>query len=240
MAACDLFEVAVSGQGCHAAMPHLGTDVVLAASSIVAALHACRTRSRSARLRGHLDHASARGRHVERPSAARDPPWHRPLFKPAMQDAIESAIRETAGAVAAGHRCRADVRYERRYPATINDPEATGRAARAAAMVVGGRERRDDPTPSMARGLRFHAARAPVVAVRLATGQSKRAVLHNARYDFNDAILPIGAPTGRCSSKRSFRVVKGAPVLARLLAARSAGVNACAAANLEVCECAFP
>ena len=39
MAACDLFEVVVSGRGCHAAMPHLGDDVVLATSSIVAALH---------------------------------------------------------------------------------------------------------------------------------------------------------------------------------------------------------
>ena len=80
MAACDLFEVVVSGRGCHAAMPHLGNDVVLAASSIVGALH-----SLVGRILNPFEAAvmsitqSARGRHVECSSAARDAPRHRPL-----------------------------------------------------------------------------------------------------------------------------------------------------------------
>src|SRR5512144_432442 len=39
MAACDQFEITVFGRGCHAAMPHLGSDVVLAASTIITSLH---------------------------------------------------------------------------------------------------------------------------------------------------------------------------------------------------------
>src|SRR5512132_1220144 len=39
MAACDQFEITVFGRGCHAAMPRLGSAVVLAAGAIITAPH---------------------------------------------------------------------------------------------------------------------------------------------------------------------------------------------------------
>ncbi len=162
MAACDLFEVVVSGRGCHAAMPHLGNDVVLAASSIVAALHSLVGRMlnpfEAAVMSITQVHAGDTWNVLPRDAMLRGTVRS---FKPAVQDALETAIRHTAEAVALGHRCRADVRYEQRYPATVNDPEATGRARRAAALVVGeaGLETRSYPEYGLRR-LRLHAARA--------------------------------------------------------------------------------
>jgi len=38
MAASDMFEITVTGQGTHAGMPHMGSDAIVAASALVAAL----------------------------------------------------------------------------------------------------------------------------------------------------------------------------------------------------------
>ena len=195
MAACDLFEVVVSGRGCHAAMPHLGNDVVLAASSIVAALHSLVGRMlnpfEAAVMSITQVHAGDTWNVLPRDAMLRGTVRS---FKPAVQDALETAIRHTAEAVALGHRCRADVRYEQRYP-TVNDPEATGRARRAAALVVGEAGLETDPTPSMgSEDFAFMLRERPGCYVWLGNGPMEGGcVLHNARYDFNDAILPIGA-----------------------------------------------
>ena len=196
MAACDLFEVVVSGRGCHAAMPHLGDDVVLATSSIVAALH-----SLPGRMLNPFDAAVMSITQVHAGDTWNVLPRHAMLrgtvrsFKPAVQDALETAIRHTAEKVAAAHRCRVDVRYEQRYPATVNDLEATGRARRAAALVVGEAGLETDPTPSMgSEDFAFMLRERPGCYVWLGNGPMEGGcVLHNARYDFNDAILPIGA-----------------------------------------------
>ena len=196
MAACDLFEVVVSGRGCHAAMPHLGNDVVLAASSIVAALHSLVGRMlnpfEAAVMSITQVHAGDTWNVLPRDAMLRGTVRS---FKPAVQDALETAIRHTAEAVALGHRCRADVRYEQRYPATVNDPEATGRARRAAALVVGEAGLETNPTPSMgSEDFAFMLRERPGCYVWLGNGPMEGGcVLHNARYDFNDAILPIGA-----------------------------------------------
>ena len=196
MAACDLFEIEVSGRGCHAAMPHLGTDVVLAAAAIAGALHTL-----VGRILDPLDAAVLSVTQMHAGETWNILPQNAVLrgttrsFKSAVQDALETGIRTTAAAVAATHRCTADVRNERRYPATVNDPEATGRAARAAALVVGEAGLERDPSPSMgSEDFAFMLRERPGCYVWLGSGSTEGGcVLHNPRYDFNDAILPIGA-----------------------------------------------
>ena len=196
MAACDLFEIVVSGRGCHAAMPQLGTDAVLAASAIVSALHTL-----VGRIIDPLEAAIVSVTQVHAGDTWNVIPERALLrgtvrsFKETVQDALEAAIRSTAEAIAAAHRCTADVRYDRRYPATVNDPDATRRAARAAALVVGDEGVERDPTPSMgSEDFAFMLRERPGCYVWLGSGSADRGcVLHSPRYDFNDAILPIGA-----------------------------------------------
>ena len=184
MAACDLFEIDVSGRGCHAAMPHLGTDAVLAAAAIVGGAayagrpHASiRTMPRCCRSRRCMRATPGtcfRERALLRGTV-------RAFRAGGAGRAGSGDSRAPRAAVAAAHRCTADVRYERRYPATVNDAEATGRAARAAALARRRGQRRAATRPEHGlRGLRLHAARAARL-LRLARQRPDRGRLRAAQ-----------------------------------------------------------
>ncbi len=196
MAACDQFEIILEGRGCHAAMPHLGNDVVLAAAAMVATLHTLPGRV--------LDPNDAAVLSVTQVRAGDT--WNilpaRALlrgtvrtFSGRVQDTLEPTIGATASAIAAAHRCTAKVRYERLYPATINDPEAARRAAGAAIAVLGEAAVDRNPAPSMgSEDFAFMLRARPGCYVWLGNGPTDHGrVLHNPRYDFNDEALSIGA-----------------------------------------------
>lgn len=196
MAACDLFEITLAGRGCHAAMPHLGTDTVLASAALTLALHGLVGR--------RIDPQDAAVLSVTEAHAGET--WNvlpeRALlrgtvraFRASVQDILEAAIRETAAAVSAAHGCTAEVHYDRRYPATINHPEAARRAARAAALAFGEEAVEHHPRPSMgSEDFAFMLLQRPGCYVWLGNGATDGGrVLHNPHYDFNDAILPLGA-----------------------------------------------
>jgi Peptidase family M20/M25/M40 len=86
------------------------------------------------------------------------------------------------------------MRYDRGYPVTVNDPDATRGAARAAALVVGDEGVERNPTPSMgSEDFAFMLRERPGCYVWLGSGSADGGcVLHNPRYDFNDD------PADRC------------------------------------------
>ena len=103
-------------------------------------------------------------------------------------------MRTIVEGVAATFEMSATLRYERRYPATVNSPDETAHAIAAATAVVG-RDRVDtDPMPSMgSEDFAFMLQAKPGCYVWLGTGQGPdTANLHNPRYDFNDDALAIG------------------------------------------------
>ena len=89
----------------------------------------------------------------------------------------------------------ATVRYERRYPATVNAAEPTQRAIRAARTVVGNENVDTEPTPNMgSEDFAFMLQEKPGCYVWLGTGRGPDTPgLHNPHYDFNDEALAIGA-----------------------------------------------
>ena len=70
-------------------------------------------------------------------------------FRREVQDLIESRLRAIVAGVAATFDMSATVRYERRYPATVNTAEETGHAVRAMCAVVGETQVDTDPLPEM-------------------------------------------------------------------------------------------
>ena len=70
-------------------------------------------------------------------------------FKPEVQDLIERRMRTIVAGVAATFEMTATLRYERRYPATVNAEAETRKAITAAAGVVGQHNVDTDPTPEM-------------------------------------------------------------------------------------------
>jgi hippurate hydrolase len=116
-------------------------------------------------------------------------------FKPKLQDAVEAGIRRIAEGTAAALGADVELRYERRYPPTINSPAETETAATIATEIVGPANVDRELQPTMgSEDFAFMLQAKPGAYIFIGNGTGEKAVgLHNPHYDFNDEILPIGA-----------------------------------------------
>ena len=115
-------------------------------------------------------------------------------FNPDVQDMVERRLNELCSAVALGFGATAAVHYERIYPATINTPDETRFAADVATSLVGADHVVRDLEPSMgSEDFSFMLQVKPGAYMRIGQGGRDGCYLHNSRYDFNDAILPLGS-----------------------------------------------
>ncbi|CAA6605078.1 Hippurate hydrolase [Rhodospirillaceae bacterium LM-1] len=195
MAACDLLQITLHGKGAHAAMPHQGQDVVLCAAQIVAALQGL-----VAREIDPLDSAVISITQIEAGKTWNVMPEQALLrgtvraLRPQTRDFLERRIHEIVSALALAAGLHADIDYDRRYPATVNAKGPAELAARAAALVVGEDDLLVNLPPSMgAEDFAFLLAEKPGAYTWLGAGREGDAGLHHPAYDFNDAVLPIGA-----------------------------------------------
>jgi hippurate hydrolase len=97
--------------------------------------------------------------------------------------------------VAAGLGAEAVVRYRRLFPVLQNAVREVGIAVRAATAVVGAGNVFDAIEPIMgSEDFAFMLEAKPGAYVFLGQdGTPGSCMVHNPRYDFNDALLPIGA-----------------------------------------------
>jgi hippurate hydrolase len=198
MAAADRVEIIVSGKGGHAAHPHRAVDPVVVAAHIVTAAQTI-----VARNVGPLDAAvlSLCSIHAGNPGAFSVIPREARMvgtvrtFSADAQDLIEQRLTDLAESTAKALGAEAKVIYERIYPATINHPEQARFAADTAAQLVGEDNVVRDLEPSMgAEDFSFMLRVKPGCYVRLGQGGGTGGCfLHNSRYDFNDAVIPLGA-----------------------------------------------
>lgn len=198
MAAADRIEIAIDGRGGHGAHPHAAIDPVLVAGHIITA-----AQSIVARNVAPIDTAvvSLCAMQAGHPAAMSVIPSHAKLvgtvrtFVPATQDLIERRLRELVESVAAAFGARASLRYERVYPATINHDAPTQFAMDVAESLVGADNviRRLDPSMG-SEDFAFMLQAKPGAFARLGQGGAESGCfLHNGRYDFNDAVIPLGA-----------------------------------------------
>jgi hippurate hydrolase len=196
MAAFDVFEIRVSGRGCHAAMPHLGVDPIAAACQIVSALQTIASRNVNpldqlvvsiTQIHGGDTWNVIPGEVVLRGTVR--------TFKPSVQEMAITNMRRIAENVAAGLGCTAVLDYQKRYPATVNTAAETRLAVEAAAAVCG--EANVDPhaVPCMgSEDFSYMLEKRPGCYIWAGNGSADGGrVLHNPRYDFNDELLPVGA-----------------------------------------------
>ena len=196
MAAADRFEIAITGRGVHAAMPHLGSDCVLAGAALVQALQALVSRATDPLQPAVVSvtrFQAGSGADNVLPETALLGGTVRTLV-PQVQDAIESGMRRVCQSIALAHDVQVDLKFLRGYPPTVNAaaPTALCRAV-AAAVAVDGRVF-DNLAPSMgAEDFAYLSARVPGCYVWLGNGPGTGGcMLHSPHYDFNDAIIPIG------------------------------------------------
>ncbi len=196
MAAYDIFEITVTGRGSHAAMPHLGTDAVVASAAIVTGLQTIVARTLDPMQSGVVTvtqiHGGTTWNVIPEEVAIRGTArW----FRDKIGDTIEAAIRRIADGVAAGHGVSATVHYERRYPPTVNEAHETAFCAQVARALVGDDKVSTDKSPMMgAEDFAFMLREKPGCYAWIGNGSADGdRQLHNPHYDFNDDILPVGA-----------------------------------------------
>ncbi len=198
MAAADAVTITIHGRGGHGAHAYLAVDPVLVAAHIITAAQSIVSRninpfeqavvSLCAISSGSLDAYSVIPGQAHLTGTVR-------TFNPAVQEAIERRLTELVHAIAAGFGATAQVNYQRLYPATINHPENALFAANVAASLVGEDHVVRNLQASMgAEDFAFMLAERPGAYLRLGQGGAEHGrFLHNAQYDFNDNVIPLGA-----------------------------------------------
>jgi hippurate hydrolase len=196
MAADDKFEIAITGRGAHAAMPHLGDDPIVAAAALVGAIQTIVSRTIDPQDGAVVSVTQMQGGNtwniVPEQVVLRGTCRY---LRPGLGAVLREAIRRVADGVTATYGVRSEISYYKPIPPAVNAGGPTQRATRAAATVVGDEHVQRDVVPSMGcEDFAFMLAARPGCYLWIGNGPIVDGVgLHSSRYAFNDDILPIGA-----------------------------------------------
>ncbi len=198
MAGYDIFEIEIEGYGSHAARPNQGVDPVVVQAQIVLGLQTIASRNVNP-----IDSVVVSITQVHGGDTWNVIPQKVVLrgtvrcFKPEIQDQTEARMRSLSESIAAAHEATATVRYERRYPPTVNDEQHMEICAGVARTLCGeDKVDTDAPQGMGSEDFSFMLNEKPGCYIRMGNGEVGEhggVVVHNPRYDFNDEALPYGA-----------------------------------------------
>jgi len=198
MAASDRITIRIHGHGGHGAHPYMTIDPVLVAGHLITAIQSIVSRNVKAVDSAVISLCAMQAGDLRAMSVI---PHEATLvgtvrtFRPEVQQAIEARLRTLIESVAAGFGARAELDYQRGYPATVNSEAESIFAAEVARELVGEAQVITNLEPSMgSEDFAFMLLERPGAYFRLGQGgASAGRFLHNTCYDFNDEVLPLGA-----------------------------------------------
>ena len=196
MAGGAFFDITVTGRGAHGARPESGIDSVLVAAHIATALQSIVARNVKPTDTAVLSVTQIHGGdayNVIPPQAVM-----RGTVRAFSQDTmtlLQHNMARIAEGVAAGFGATAAVDFRRGFAPVVNDTAETAFIADGAAELVG--EDNVNRNTSLVMGsedFSFMLERRPGAYIQIGNGDGEGACeIHNPAYDFNDAILPLGA-----------------------------------------------
>ena len=203
MAAANVFCITIRGQGGHAALPQLSIDPVVVASQLVQSLQTIVSRNvrpgDNAVLSVTMVHAGEVSNVVPDDCTIQGTVR---TFDEAVTDLIEQRMRTLASHVCAAHGATCDIQFDRRAPAVVNHAYESQVAAEVIAELVGPDLARVQE-PSMPSEDFAHMLRVkPGCYAFIGNGEGDHrqpghgmgpCMLHNPSYDFNNALIPLGA-----------------------------------------------
>ena len=204
MASSNEFEVIVKGKGSHAAQPHKSVDPVMVAVQIAQSWQTIVSRNLNPN-----DPAVLSVTQIHSGSATNVIPDVATLigtvrtFSLPVLDTIEARMREVAQHTAAAFGAEVEFRFHRNYPPLVNHAKETAFAVEVLQAMVGSDNVNPQVEPTMgAEDFAFMLQNKPGCYVFIGNGEGAHrdsghglgpCNLHNASYDFNDDLLPIGA-----------------------------------------------
>ena len=204
MASSNEFHVTVRGKGAHAAQPHKGIDPIMIAVQIAQAWQTIVTRNKSP-----LDTAVLSITQIHAGSATNVIPDDAKLvgtvrtFTTEVLDMVEQRMKSLAEGIASAFDAEVEFTFRRNYPPLVNHAKETQFALGVMKSVVGESMVDGHVEPTMgAEDFAFFLQEKPGCYIFIGNGEGDHrdgghglgpCVLHNASYDFNDRLLPIGA-----------------------------------------------
>jgi hippurate hydrolase len=196
MAASANFDIHVAGRGAHAARPENSVDPVVVAAHLVTALQTVVSRSVSP-----LDSAVLSTTMLRAGTAYNIIPDEASIagnaraYRGEVMDRIEEGLSRIAKGSGLQFGAEVTLDFRRIYPPLVNHAREAALAADAAADVVGEAQVDRNGPPRMAsEDFSFMLEARPGAFVFLGNSEGDGGCdVHNPRYDFNDAILPVGA-----------------------------------------------
>ncbi len=199
MASFNCFKITIKGQGTHAAMPHLGKDPIVTAAHLITALQTIisRTTNPAEAVALSVTQIHAGNTWNAIPESAQLKGTFR-CFCPHLEKQLQRTIAELATTLCKSFGQQAIIEFNPEnpgYPVTWNDDHAAQLCTRVAMTITGEDKVQTNPEPSLgAEDFAFMLNEKPGCYIWIGNGASEGScLLHNPHYDFNDAILPIGA-----------------------------------------------
>ncbi len=195
-ACSDRLEIRLTGEGAHAAFPHLSRDPIVAGAAIISALQSIVARNvdplESAVVSITTFHGGS-ATNVIAPTAVLTGTAR--AISPETRDLLEKRIGEVARGIAEAHGCAAQAIYSRGYPVTYNNAQEADRFNRLAATALGAKRLQPLERPVMGgEDFSYYAERVPACFFALGLRQPGTTMpsLHHPRFDFNDEAIPTG------------------------------------------------
>ena len=203
MASTSEFRITIRGKGGHAAMPHTGIDPVPIACQMVQSFQTIISRNKKPVDAGVISvtmiHAGEATNVV--PDSCELQGTVR-TFTLEVLDLIEQRMRKIAQHACAAHDAQCEFEFVRNYPPTVNAPAEAAFARKVMASIVGeANVLAQEPTMG-AEDFSYMLQALPGAYCFIANGDGDHramghgggpCTLHNPSYDFNDALIPLGA-----------------------------------------------
>jgi amidohydrolase len=196
MAACDIFEIRIHGEGGHIGAPHKAVDPIAVGSQIVNNLQHIVARDidpLDAAVVGVTGFQSGISVGVIPPTAVLTGGTN--VFSPQARDLLERRIGEVAQGIAAAHGARCEYSYTRVYDAVINDPDTAAIVDRVAAGLFGRDNVQDLPPIMPGEDFSFFGQQAPSCFILLGAGNAAKGITaphHDAKFDIDEDALAMG------------------------------------------------
>ena len=197
-AASDMFDITVSGKGCHGAYPHEGIDALAAAGQVVCALQAVVSRGIDPLEPAVVSIGTIRGgsaRNVVAESVRMEGILR--TLSPEARRLARERIETVASRAAEALGARAEVRFQEGYPCLENDPSMAALVRETGCLLLGEENVLEVPRPSMGvENFSFFARERKAAFFTLGAGNPAKGIVHPAhssRFDLDEDSLPIGA-----------------------------------------------
>lgn len=193
MAGACFFDITVRGVGSHAAMPEDGCDSIMIVSALVGVLHSIVSRNIPPTKPAVLSVTRINGGNAYNvlPDTATIAGTVR-YFHDDVRDLITSRIKDICAGLARMHGIEIDVEIRNVFDVLVNDVDLSDAFLSAAAEIVGAENIR--VSEDLVTGSEDFADMLKAVPGAYCTlGHGGTIPVHNPRYVFDDAILPVGA-----------------------------------------------